>query len=98
MFKAISLILVISLFIFLQIRICKNLNNIKLGLILPIGCFLLALMALISIIIIYITSFLSDNKSFNFMYIVVYSIVIFIPSIIFMIIYLYYNKKSKSKD
>lgn len=113
MFSVISLVLVFAVFIFLQIYICKNFNNKKIGLILPVGSFLLSILPVISIILIMIISLLPNrdvsailvSTSTMFIPTILYQIlmtifliiIIFTPSIIFTLIYLYYKKKKKEK-
>ncbi len=97
-------------FIFLQVYICKNAKNKKLGLILPVGSFILAILPFISIILMIIIS-LIPNKNTNVLYvsspnifipgiliqllnIIILTIILFIPSIIFTLIYLHYKKIS----
>lgn len=105
MFKIISLIIVSAIFIYLQIYICKKSKNKKIGLILPIGCFILSLLTVISIILVFISNFLIPNNDFNDIFIydsliyiiiilIIYTIILFMPSIIFMLIYLHYQKNS----
>lgn len=113
MFSVISLLLVFSVFIFLQIYICKNFKNKKIGLILPVGSFLLSIFPLISIILIMIISLLPNRDisailvSTNTMFIptILYQIlitifliiIIFTPSIIFTLIYFYYKNKKNEE-
>ena len=111
MFNIISLVLVFAVFIFLQIYICKNCKNKKIGLILPVGSFLLSIFPLIYIILVMIISLLPNrdisailvSTSTMFMPTILYQIlmtifliiIIFTPSIIFTLIYFYYKKKKK---
>lgn len=79
----ILLIGVLTVFAILQIYICKNAKNEKVGLILPIGSFIFALLPVISIIITIILNFLPNSNDNNFI-IVSYSID-FLPGIIIQI-------------
>ena len=79
----ILLIGVLTIFVTLQIYICKNVKNEKIGLILPIGSFIFALLPVISIIITIILNFLPNSNDNPFI-VVSYS-VDFLPGIIMQV-------------
>lgn len=104
----ILLIGVLTVFAILQIYICKNAKNEKVGLILPIGSLIFGLLPIISIIITIILNFLPSSNVSS--YIISYSLdflpgiiiqifniiiliaILFTPTIIFTLIYLHYKK------
>ncbi len=115
-----SIVFLVALltFCFLQAYICKNAKNKKLGLILPIGSFLIATMPIISMAVAFILSILPSTSSrwdfgmtiiggvtFDFLpgYIIqlfnliILLIMLYLPTIIFTLIYLHYKKKNKQE-
>lgn len=114
-----SLIFLVVLITFcvLQAYICKNAKNKKLGLILPIGSFLIGTMPIITIVLSFILSFFSKGVT-NYSFVIITSIkidflpdyivdlisliilfiMIYLPTIIFTSIYLYYKNKNKQED
>ena len=113
-----SIVFLVALltFCFLQAYICKNAKNKKLGLILPIGSFLIATMPIISMVVAFVLSFLPKGRTdFSFVItssfsidflpgyiiqlfnIIILLIVLYLPTIIFTLIYLHYKKKNKQE-
>ena len=112
-----SIVFLVALltFCFLQAYICKNAKNKKLGLILPIGSFLIATMPIISMVIAFILSFLPRGGDFGMTMIggvaldflpiyiiqifniIILLIMLYLPTIIFTLIYLHYKNKNKQE-
>ena len=104
-----------GIFIYYQIKICKNPKNKKLALILPIGSSLISILSLISIFLSLIfgiiNSFIDKSNNSNMasyvltlesslipgilvqlLNTIVLILILFIPPIIFTLIYLHYSK------
>nr|WP_317358217.1 hypothetical protein [uncultured Tyzzerella sp.] len=96
------------LIVVMQIKICKNYKNTKLGLILPIGSFLIAILSFISLLLSFILEiidfFTKVSKPVKFdinflspiliqaLNILILIIIIFMPTVIFLLIYKHYKK------
>lgn len=99
-------IIVLTIFAFIQAYICKNVKNKKIGLILPIGSFILALVPILSIIITFIISILFSNNENSILVgssiwqifnTILLFVILLIPSIVFTLIYKHYEK-NRQKD
>lgn len=89
------------LIIIIQIKICKNYKDTKLGLILPIGSFLIAILFFISLLLSFVLNiFIKDtiplkfntNFTIQILNLLILIILMLTPTIIFSLIYKHYKK------